>query len=77
MQKLSIKNSLQTDHKSPAEIELDRLERKLRTLQLALEILTGACATLPEPEPELADDSEDAQDEDEGSVCSLMHGNGY
>ncbi|PSS36793.1 hypothetical protein PHLCEN_2v1337 [Hermanssonia centrifuga] len=51
IQKLSLKNSLKTDHRSPSEIELDRLERKLKTVQLALEILTGVCATLPDPEP--------------------------
>ena len=31
-------------------MELERLEGQLRTVQLALEILTGACATLPDPE---------------------------
>jgi hypothetical protein len=31
-------------------MELERLEGTLRTVQLALEILTGACATLPDPE---------------------------
>ncbi|THG94495.1 hypothetical protein EW026_g6991 [Hermanssonia centrifuga] len=51
IQKLSLKNALKMDHRSPSEIELERLERKLKTVQLALEILTGVCATLPDPEP--------------------------
>ncbi|KAF7326405.1 ARM repeat-containing protein [Mycena venus] len=52
IEKLSLKNTPKSDHKSSAEIELERLEGRLRTVQLALEILTGACATLPDPEPE-------------------------
>lgn len=52
MQKLSLKNGPKTDHRSPAEIELERLERKLRAVQLAVEILTGVSATLPDAEPE-------------------------
>ncbi|KAF7334372.1 ARM repeat-containing protein [Mycena venus] len=52
IEKLSPKNTPKSDHKSSAEIELERLEGRLRTVQLALEILTGACATLPDPEPE-------------------------
>ncbi|KAG5639576.1 hypothetical protein H0H81_012247 [Sphagnurus paluster] len=39
-----------SDHKSQGELELERLEANLRTVQLALEILTGTCATLPDPE---------------------------
>ncbi|KAJ7888132.1 hypothetical protein B0H14DRAFT_3856133 [Mycena olivaceomarginata] len=45
-------NTPKTDHKSPAEIELERLEDRLRTVQLALEILTGAYI------------AEDAEDDD-------------
>ncbi|KAF7361220.1 ARM repeat-containing protein [Mycena sanguinolenta] len=52
IEKLSLKHAPKSDHKSSAEIELERLESQLRTVQLALEILTGACATLPDPEPE-------------------------
>jgi hypothetical protein len=43
--------SLKTDHKSAAEVELERIEGRLRTVQLALEILTGICARLPDPVP--------------------------
>ena len=65
MQKLSIKGSPKSDHKNPAEIELAQLERKLRTVELSLEILTGVCATLPDPEP--IADGEEGEDESEGS----------
>lgn len=69
MQNLSIKNTPKTDHRSPSEIELEKLERKLRTIQQALEILTGVCATLPDPEPEAevdgAVDGDAGDDEDE------------
>jgi hypothetical protein len=55
------KHGPKSDHKSEAELELDRLENHLRTIQLALEILTDASATLPEPvdaEGETGDDGE-------------------
>ena len=58
-----MKDALKTDHKTPSEIELERLEAKLRTVQLALEILTGVCATLPDPVLEIA--GEDASVEDQ------------
>ncbi|KAJ7233513.1 armadillo-type protein [Mycena haematopus] len=76
IEKLSLKYTPKTDHKSSAEIELERLESRLRTVQLALEILTGVCATLPDPEPEVDmpperndgegedDDEEDGDDDD-------------
>lgn len=51
MEKLSLKNTPKSDHKSPVELELERIENSLRTVQLALEVLTGVCATLPESEP--------------------------
>ncbi|KAJ7159871.1 armadillo-type protein [Mycena crocata] len=61
------KGTPKTDHKSPAEIELERIEARLRTVQLALEVLTGACATLPDPEGDDkdGDDAEEEGDEDE------------
>ena len=62
---LSIKNTPKSDHKSPIEIELELLESKLRTVQLALEILTGTCATLPDPEPDLPANAEDNNEEEE------------
>lgn len=60
MENLSIKIP-DSDHKSSIELQLDALESKLRTVQLGLEILTGVCATLPDPEPGLAVDQEDEE----------------
>ncbi|KAJ7623345.1 armadillo-type protein [Roridomyces roridus] len=63
-----LKNTPKSDHKSPAEVGLERLENRLRTVQLALEILTGACATLPDPQPDvLIDDEDDDEEGDENS----------
>ena len=62
MEKLSLKGTPKNDDKGPAEIELERLERKLRTVQLAVEILTGVSATLPDPEPEDEQGEQDTQD---------------
>ena len=64
MEKLSIKGP-QSDHKSDIERQLDALESRLRTVQLSLEILTGVCATLPDPETDNVPDDEGAEDEDE------------
>ncbi|THV01428.1 ARM repeat-containing protein [Dendrothele bispora CBS 962.96] len=70
IEKLSIKHVPKSDHKSIYEIELDQMEGKLRTVQLALEVLTGACATLPDPSPasetdEMEEDMDDGNDEDD------------
>ncbi|KDN49105.1 hypothetical protein RSAG8_02458, partial [Rhizoctonia solani AG-8 WAC10335] len=56
-----------SDDKTPAELVLERIERRLRVLQLSLEILTGVCAQLPDPEPvtEEIDDDEDMDAEGE------------
>jgi hypothetical protein len=64
MEKLSIKGP-QSDHKTDIERQLDALESRLRTVQLSLEILTGVCATLPDPETDTVPDEEGAEDEDE------------
>lgn len=73
LEKLSIKNTPQSDHKSAIEIELELLESRLRTVRLALEILTGACATLPDPEPDLPAGKEDTNDdEDEEGKDSIF-----
>ena len=63
LENLSLKNTPKSDHKSIIEIELELLESNLRTVQLALEILTGACATLPDPGPD-APENEDDNNED-------------
>ncbi|KXN88885.1 hypothetical protein AN958_06755 [Leucoagaricus sp. SymC.cos] len=65
IEKLSLKHTPKSDHKSSAVVELDKIETRLRTVQLALEILTGACATLPDPEIGPVD--EEGVDEDEES----------
>ncbi|CAE6406722.1 unnamed protein product [Rhizoctonia solani] len=55
-----------SDDKSPAEVVLERIERRLRVLQLSLEILTGVCAQLPDPEsvPEEVEDEDEDEDAD-------------
>ncbi|CDO73410.1 hypothetical protein BN946_scf185013.g44 [Trametes cinnabarina] len=69
LENLSLKGTPKSDHKTPSELELERLETRLRTVQLALEILTGMCATLPDPEifsgASGADDGGDNEDEDD------------
>ncbi|KZT08776.1 ARM repeat-containing protein [Laetiporus sulphureus 93-53] len=73
LEKLSLKHTPKSDHKTPSQLDLERLETRLRTVQLALEILTGACATLPDPEFESwtrgdgadADGDEDDDGDDE------------
>lgn len=63
IENLSLKNTPKSDHKSTIEVELELLEAKLRTVQLALEILTGTCATLPDPEPDVPANQEIGDDE--------------
>lgn len=41
---------------------MERLETKLRTIQLGLEILTGVCATLPDPEIPQEEEEEGADE---------------
>ncbi|KAI9444631.1 ARM repeat-containing protein [Lactarius indigo] len=55
-----LKHSPRPDHKSEEELGLERVETSLRAVQLALEILTGVCATLPDPnlDPSVDDDDE-------------------
>ncbi|KAJ3879467.1 armadillo-type protein [Lentinula edodes] len=71
IEKMSLKNTPKSDHKSSSELELEQLEANLRTVQLALEILTGVCATLPDPsagiegETKIEDEDEDMADDDE------------
>ncbi|KAF9502190.1 ARM repeat-containing protein [Pleurotus eryngii] len=60
-----IKNLPKSDHKSDSERELERLENVLRTVQLALEIMTGMCAMLPDSEPHGDDEVEGDADLDE------------
>lgn len=68
---LSLNHTPKSDHKTAIEVELELLESKLRTVQLALEILTGTCATLPDPEPDLPTNQEDEDEE------GMPHANYY
>ncbi|KAF9567834.1 ARM repeat-containing protein [Agrocybe pediades] len=63
MENLSLNHTPKHDHKTTIEIELEQLEAKLRTVQLALEILTGTCATLPDPEPDMPANQEDEEED--------------
>ncbi|CAL1694663.1 unnamed protein product [Somion occarium] len=65
LEKMTLKHTPKSDHKSPTELQLERLENRLRTVQISLEILTSVCATLPEPEPELDGNAHDDGPEDE------------
>ncbi|KDR85674.1 hypothetical protein GALMADRAFT_234679 [Galerina marginata CBS 339.88] len=64
MENLSLNHTPKSDHKSSIEVELELLESQLRTVQLSLEILTGTCATLPDPEPDLPANQDDGEGED-------------
>ncbi|KIM88980.1 hypothetical protein PILCRDRAFT_813980 [Piloderma croceum F 1598] len=69
--KLSLDHTPKSDHKTASELELERLESKLRTVQLALQILTGVCATLPDPEPEVTvEDVNGDENENEDAMQS-------
>jgi len=61
-----LKNTPKSDHKSKTELELEKLEGRLRTVQLALEVLTGTCATLPDPEIGGPDEEEGDDGDDNG-----------
>lgn len=64
IEKLSLKHAPKSDHRSDTDTEMQRVEIALRAVQLALEILTAVCATIPDPEPS---SNEDVQDELIGS----------
>ncbi|KAI6047851.1 ARM repeat-containing protein [Pisolithus marmoratus] len=66
IEKLSLKHAPKSDIKSPTELELEKLENRLRTVQLALEILTGAYATLPDPVTEAEPSEEDGEEIEDG-----------
>lgn len=71
IERSSLKNTPKSDHKSQSEIELERLEGKLRTVQLALEILTGVCATLPDPEFDAVPEEGEGDIPDDGEVLQF------
>lgn len=64
VESLSLKHTPKSDHKSCVELNLERFEHQLRTIQLGLEILTSVCATLPDPElPPEGDGDEEAEED--------------
>ena len=76
VEKLSLKHAPKSDHKSPKERELEKIEAKLRNVQLSLEILTGVCATLPDPEPEQNGEA-DTDAPDDGKKRRYIAGGPY
>lgn len=62
-QQVVLKNGAKTDHKTKAEVELERIESELRAVKLALELITGICAELPDPEE--GDEDEEIEEEDD------------
>ncbi|WRT65823.1 uncharacterized protein IL334_002773 [Kwoniella shivajii] len=61
-----------TDHRSPVEVSLERIERNLMTVVIALEVLTNVCAGLEDEEEAIfngaeiiAEGEDDEIDEDE------------
>lgn len=74
IEKLSLKHAPKSDHRSPVQIELEKVETRLRTLQLTLEILTSTCATLSDPEfAPIGDDEEDGDEElDKGALTYVL-----
>lgn len=64
---LSLNHTPKSEDKSPLELDLERFENQLRTIQLGLEILTSVCATLPDSEIPLENDvgNENEPDEEE------------
>lgn len=63
-----VQKDIKTDHRPPAALKLERVERALQAVTLALEILTGLCAGLEDAVEEEGDASdaemEDAQDDE-------------
>jgi hypothetical protein len=55
---------------------LERIETKLRTIQLGLEILTGACATLPDLESPVDEGVSEGSNGDEDPDVDMIQGDG-
>ncbi|CAG8581852.1 15378_t:CDS:2 [Acaulospora colombiana] len=70
-----LKNGAKSDHRTHAEVELDRIESELRVLRMAIELVTGICAELPEPDDDAdvisdeEDDEEEEWEDDESDVA--------
>ncbi|KAK4685839.1 hypothetical protein P7C73_g4298, partial [Tremellales sp. Uapishka_1] len=61
---VTVGKDFKTDHRSPAERNLARMERMLTTVVIGLEILTGICAGVVDAE-EVAEEETEEEDEDE------------
>ena len=59
-----------SDHRTPSERELERIEARLRNVQLSLEILTGLSATLPDPELQNEEDERADGGDEDGGFCA-------
>lgn len=64
MESLSLNHTPKSEDKSPLELDLERFENRLRTIQLGLEILTSVCATLPDSEIPLENNVGDEEEEE-------------
>jgi hypothetical protein len=65
MSAAALTKKLQSDHRSPAEVKLDNIEKRLSTLMVALEVMTDACAGLIDDVKEEQDEDEPLPDDDE------------
>ncbi|WWC88040.1 uncharacterized protein L201_002943 [Kwoniella dendrophila CBS 6074] len=64
----NLNKDMKTDHKSSAEVSLERIERNLTTVAIASEVLTNICAGLEEEEEPMVNTAEafaEEEDEDE------------
>ncbi|WVW80287.1 hypothetical protein I302_102265 [Kwoniella bestiolae CBS 10118] len=71
---VNLGKDLKTDHQSPAEVSLERIERNLTTVIIGLEVLTSICAGLEEEEEEPMINTAEAiaQEEDEDEDMEEM-----
>ncbi|KAJ9121860.1 hypothetical protein QFC22_002483 [Naganishia vaughanmartiniae] len=65
MSAAALTKKLQSDHRSPAEVKLDNIEKRLSTLMVALEVMTDACAGLIDDVKEEQDEDQPLPDDDE------------
>jgi len=56
---------LRAEHRSPAEIKLESIEKRLSTLMVALEVMTSVCAGLVDTEEPAVVEEEDEDEADE------------
>ncbi|KAJ9092174.1 hypothetical protein QFC20_007447 [Naganishia adeliensis] len=66
----ALAKKLQSDHRSPAEIKLENIEKRLSTLMVALEVLTESCAGLVDEVPEEQELGDPLPEDDESEAGS-------